>query len=257
MRKNIVRLKSLFRPVLDFFLPTRCLMCGIFTQTPSTTENLSQPSLCSTCWQQLSFITEPCCNTCAAPLSFDGEGCRSCHGKIFEFDSARATLVYNDAAKKLITQFKHSGQTGYAQLFAPWMQTAIAKQAEQYDGIIPVPLHFWRLFKRGYNQAALLAHDLHIHGKPKHGKKIVPILKNALKRVRHTPSQGHRSAPDRVKNLEKALVANATLVKGKKLLLIDDVMTTGATLNECARVLKEAGATQVDVLILARAVKTV
>ncbi len=251
-----MRLKSLFCPVLDFFLPARCLMCGIFTQTPSTTENLSQPSLCSACWQQLSFITEPCCNACAAPLSFDGEGCRSCHGKMFEFDSARATLVYNDAAKKLITRFKHSGQTGYAQLFAAWMQTVMVNQTKQYDGIIPVPLHFWRLFKRGYNQAALLAHGICLKETSNHHEKEIPILKGALKRVRHTPSQGHRSAPDRVKNLEKALVADSVLVKGKKLLLIDDVMTTGATLNECARVLKEAGATQVDVLILARAVKT-
>ncbi len=250
-----MRLKRLFRPVLDFFLPTRCLMCGVFTQTPPTTENLAQPSLCSTCWQQLSFITEPCCNTCAAPLSFDGEECRSCYGKVFEFDFARSALVYNDAAKKLITRFKHSGQTGYAQLFAPWMQTVMPNQTEQYDGIIPVPLHFWRLFKRGYNQAALLAHGICLSKKSEHTKKIVPVLEGALKRVRHTPSQGHRSAPDRVKNLEKALMADATLVAGKRLLLIDDVMTTGATLNECARVLKEAGAVQVDVLVLARAVK--
>ena len=254
MRKSIVRLKSLLRPVLDFFLPTRCLMCGVFTQIPSTTENLSQPSLCSACWQQLSFITEPYCSTCAAPLSFDGEGCRSCQGKVFEFDSARAALVYNDAAKKLITRFKHSGQTGYARLFAPWMQTLIANHTKQYDGIIPVPLHFWRLFKRGYNQAALLAHGISLKQNDD-SYMHVPILRNALKRVRHTPSQGHRSATDRVKNIENALIANASLVTGKRLLLVDDVMTTGATLNECARVLKEAGAERVDVLILARAVR--
>jgi ComF family protein len=257
MRMSIVRIKSLFRPILDFFLPTRCLMCGVFTQIPSTTENLSQPSLCSGCWQQLSFITEPCCNTCAAPLSFDGEGCRSCQEKVFEFDSARAALVYNDAAKKLITRFKHSGQTGYVQLFTPWMQTGMANHTEDYDGIIPVPLHFWRLFKRGYNQAALLAHGIRINEKSKYDNEFVPILKGALKRVRHTPSQGHRSAPDRVKNLKNALRADATLVSGKRLLLVDDVMTTGATLNECARNLKEAGATRVDVLVLARAVKAV
>lgn len=255
MRNSIVRLKTLFRPVLDFFLPTLCLMCGVFTQTPSAAENLSQPSLCSACWQQLSFITEPCCKSCAAPLSFDGEGCRSCHGKEFIFDSARAALVYNDAAKKLITRFKHSGQTGYAQLFAPWMQTVMHNHAEQYNGIIPVPLHFWRLFKRGYNQASLLAHGIRINEEPELNNEFVSVLKGALKRVRHTPSQGHRSATDRVKNLENALRADATLVAGKKLLLVDDVMTTGATLNECARVLKEAGAERVDVLVLARAVK--
>ncbi len=248
-------LRNLFRPVLGFFLPTRCLMCGVFTQTV-TTEKLSQPSLCSACWQQLSFITEPCCKACAVPLSFDGEGCRSCHGKIFEFDSARAAIVYNEAAKQLITRFKHSGQTGYSQLFAPWMQTVMAAHTEPCDGIVPVPLHFWRLFKRGYNQAAVLAHGICL--KQSDDSNIsVPILKNALKRVRHTPSQGHRSAPDRVKNIERALIADASLVTGKRLLLIDDVMTTGATLNECARVLKEAGAVRVDVLVLARAIKTI
>jgi ComF family protein len=254
MRKNTVRLKRLFRPVLNFFLPTRCLMCGVFTQIPSTIESLAQPSLCSSCWQQLSFITEPYCGTCAAPLSFDGDSCRSCYGKEFEFDSARAALVYNDAAKQLITRFKHSGQTGYARLFAPWMQAAMANHTEHYDGIIPVPLHFWRLFKRGYNQAALLAHGISLT-QDNDSSTSIPILKNALKRVRHTPSQGHRSAPDRVKNIENALIADAVQVTGKQLLLVDDVMTTGATLNECARVLKKAGAARVDVLILARAVR--
>lgn len=229
-------------------------MCGVFTQIPSTTENLSQPSLCSTCWQQLSFITEPCCKACAAPLSFDGEGCHSCHGKEFTFDSARAAIVYNNAAKLLITRFKHSGQTGYAELFTPWMQTAMTNHTKLYDGIVLVPLHFWRLFKRGYNQAAVLAHGICL--KQNNGSNMpAPILKNALKRARHTPSQGHRSAPDRVKNMKNALTADTTLVAGKKLLLVDDVMTTGATLNECARVLKEAGAIRVDVLVLARAVK--
>lgn len=248
-RKNTVQFKGLLRPVLDFFLPTRCLTCGIFTQTSPHLEKLSQPSLCSDCWHKLSFITEPYCTTCAAPLSFDGEACRSCHGKEFEFDSARAALVYNDAAKKLITRFKHSGQTGYVHLFAPWIKTAFTNTAMHYDGLIPVPLHFLRLFKRGYNQAALLAYELSLN-------KKIPILKGALKRTRHTPSQGHKSVANRFKNLENALVANSTLVQGKKLLLVDDVMTTGATLNECARMLKEAGAERVDVLVLARAIKT-
>ncbi len=257
MRMSIVQLKNLFRPILNFFLPTRCLMCGVFTQVLSTTENLAQPSLCSACWQQLSFITQPSCKICAAPLSFDGDGCRSCHGKIFEFDSARAALVYNDAAKQLITRFKHSGQTGYAQLFGPWMQAAMNNHTEQYDGVIPVPLHFWRLFKRGYNQAALLAYIICLKQKSGSNLTPVPILKGALKRIRHTPSQGHRSAPDRVKNMENALVADASLIRGKCLLLLDDVMTTGATLNECARVLKEAGAVRVDILVLARAIKAV
>ena len=256
-------------------------MCGTFTQVHSTAESLAQPSLCSACWQQLSFITEPYCETCAAPLSFNGDGCRSCYGKEFDFDSARAALVYNDAAKQLITRFKHSGQTGYTRLFAPWLQMAMATDAGLYDGIIPVPLHFWRLFKRGYNQAALLAHGIRLQQAPayeikssetqqyevrqyeKQDRKVLepellaPILKGALKRVRHTPSQGHRSAQDRIKNMEKALIADASQVAGKRLLLVDDVMTTGATLNECARVLKEAGAERVDVLVLARAVKAI
>jgi len=247
--------KNFFRSTLDFMIPCRCLLCGDFTQSSTSHGNVSQPSLCTTCWQQLSFITEPYCKGCASPLSFDGDGCRSCHEKSFDFDSARAALVYNDAAKQLITRFKHGGQTGYAQLFRPWMQAAIETE-QPYDGIIPVPLHFWRLFERGYNQAALLAHRLSLKRGFSTDITPIPIMKGALKRIRHTPSQGHLSALDRVKNIDKALTANPAIVSGKCLLLIDDVMTTGATLNECARALKNAGAIRVDVLVLARAVKS-
>ena len=251
-----MRLKNLFSYILNFFLPPRCLMCGVFTQSLNSTEKLKQPSLCSNCWQNLAFITKPYCLACSAPLTFDGESCGSCNGKEFHFDSARAAIVYNDNAKQLITRFKHSGQTGYAHMFGPWMKTALTDNKTVYDGIVPVPLHFWRLWKRGYNQATLLAHALYSKNSINNASNPV-ILKDGLKRIRHTPSQGHRSALDRVKNMENALVASTHQVAGKQLLLIDDVMTTGATLNECARILKEAGATRVDVLVLARAVKSV
>ncbi|MES2252857.1 MAG: ComF family protein [Pseudomonadota bacterium] len=257
MRNKNMLFKDFFRSTLDFLIPCRCLMCGDFTQASSTSlENITQPSLCTACWQQLSFITEPYCKACASPLSFDGDGCRSCHEKSFVFDSARAALVYNDAAKQLITRFKHAGQTGYAQLFRPWMQTAIETE-QHYDGIIPVPLHFWRLFERGYNQAALLAHRFSLKRTFSSDVAPIPILKGALKRIRHTPSQGHLSAQERLENIDNALNANPAIVSGKCLLLVDDVMTTGATLNECARALKNAGAVRVDVLVLARAVKSV
>lgn len=250
-------IKKLFRPILDFVLPKRCIVCGIFTQTIShASEPLAQPSLCTECWKNLCFITDPACKRCAAPLIFDGDGCASCYGIEFQFDAAYAAITYNDAAKRLITQFKHSGHTGYTQLFLPWMKSTIELQnTTSYDGIIPVPLHFWRFVKRGYNQATLLAHGITLHTNKT--QMPAPVLKGALKRVRYTPSQGHKSAADRTQNIKNAIVASSASVSGKRLLLIDDVMTTGATLNECARILKEAGAIQVDVLVLARAVKSI
>ncbi|MDP3371776.1 MAG: ComF family protein [Candidatus Paracaedibacteraceae bacterium] len=249
-------LKRLFRPILNFVLPKRCIMCGTFTQTiPHSSEPLGQPSLCTECWQNVSFITDPTCKRCSAPLTFDGDECASCYGIEFHFDAAYAPITYNDAAKRLITQFKHSGRSGYTQLFSPWMKSTIELQNNSYDGIVPVPLHFWRFVKRGYNQATLLAHGIALYNKETH--EPIPVLKGALKRIRHTPSQGHKSAGDRAKNIKNSLIANRHIVAGKNLLLIDDVMTTGATLNECARILKEAGAIHVDVLVLARATKTI
>ncbi len=172
------------------------------------------------------------------------------------FDSARAVFVYNEASKTMITRFKHGGQTGYARLFAPWMRNIVFDffdddqnlvNENNWDAVVVVPLHPFRFIKRGFNQAMMLAQHM--------GVSSLPILPKALKRVRHTASQGHQSSDDRQKNMHHAFVAEESYVKGKRLLLIDDVMTTGATLNECAAALKAAGAIRVDILVLARAVR--
>ncbi len=230
-------------------------MCGEFTQhddTACTFVSLSKPSVCGACWHQLSFITKPYCLTCGAPLAFDGDACQSCFNKAFAFDSVRAVLVYNEVSKKMITRFKHAGQAGYARLFAPWMYNVALsvlrdrQDQDNWDAIVVVPLHPLRFIRRGFNQAMLLAQHMGLS---------LPILKKALKRIRHTVSQGHQSPDDRQKNIQHAFIAQASCVNGKRLLLIDDVMTTGATLNECTIVLKNAGAIRVDILVLARAIR--
>lgn len=249
--------KKFMTIILDFILPRRCLMCGDFTQQDDVTytfESVSQPSLCGMCWQQLSFITKPCCLNCGASLAFDGDACRSCFNKAFIFDSARAVLTYNDTGKIMITRFKHGGQTGYARLFAPWMRNIALNffddqdlvNESNWDAIVVVPLHPFRFIKRGFNQAMMLTQYMGIP---------LPVLVKALRRVRHTASQGHQSSDDRKNNMHRAFVAEESYVNGKRLLLIDDVMTTGATLNECAAALKNAGAIRVDVLVLARAIR--
>lgn len=253
--------------ILDFVLPRRCLMCGDFTQSDGSNEYtfsaLSKPSLCGACWHQIAFITKPYCLNCSAPLAFDGDACFSCVDKEFSFDTAHAVLIYNDTSKTMITRFKHAGQAGYVRLFAPWMRkVALDVLRDQYignrtmganrwDGLVAVPLHPFRFFSRGFNQASLLAGHLKLTV----SNEQIPLIKGALKRVRHTASQGHQSPEDRKKNIRHAIIANADMVNGKDLLLIDDVMTTGATLHECAAVLKKAGAKRVDVLVLARAVR--
>ena len=152
------------------------------------------------------------------------------------------------ASKRLVLSFKHADRTHPAPALAQWMQRAGADFWQAADFIAPVPLHRWRLFKRRYNQAALLTHELsHIAQKP--------ALVDLLHRKRATPIQGHFNRKQRQENVKGAFRLNAKhrkQIKDKTIILIDDVLTTGATVNECSRVLLRAGAKQLNVLTLAR-----
>ncbi len=157
-------------------------------------------------------------------------------------------MLYNDASKRLVLSFKHSDRTHPAKALAAWMARSAQEMMQEADGIVPVPLHRWRLFKRRYNQAALLAHGLgQISAKP--------VLIDALLRIKPTPIQGHRNRKERFENVRGAFALNPSIkipIQDKTLILVDDVLTTGATVNECSRVLLKAGAKTVHVLTLAR-----
>jgi ComF family protein len=156
---------------------------------------------------------------------------------------------YDEPSKGLVLSFKHADRPGLARFFAPWMARAASDLLPGADLIVPVPMHRWRLLRRRYNQAALLAMGLSRHS----GVRCIPDL---LLRARHTASQGTMGREERERNVKGAIkpARSAALIEGKRVLLVDDVLTTGATLGECARVLRQSGAAGVDVVTLARVV---
>ena len=230
--------------ILDLLLPPRCLACGGAVSEAGT--------LCVACWRAITFLGAPCCACCGLPFEFElapGALCGACVRARPPFDRARAVMRYDEASRALILAFKHGDRLHLAPSFGGWLKRAGAELAAASDIAVPVPLHWTRLFARRYNQAALLAHALHAAGGP-------PVGADWLVRRRRTPSQGKRNAAQRERNVRAAFaVRPGRAVGGKRILLIDDVFTTGATVGECARVLRRAGAAGVDVLTLARTVR--
>lgn len=231
--------------VLDTILPPRCLGCN---------EQVGeQGALCSECWSELKFLGSPCCATCGQPFAYTiGEGakCAACMAKTPHYDAARAVFRYDDASRKLITGFKYADRTHGAASYANWLARAGSELIAKSDVIAPVPLHWRRLFSRRYNQAALLSAAL--------AKQAgLPHIPDLMHRVKHTPPQASLSRNARKKNVRGAFAIaekNKAEVKDRRVLLIDDVTTTGATIEACARALKKVGASEVFVLTLAKTV---
>jgi ComF family protein len=186
------------------------------------------------------------------PFAYDqGEGalCGACAREPHAFERARAAMVYDDESRRLVLAFKHGDRLHLAPALGGWMRRAGGELLRGADVLIPVPLHWTRLFARRYNQAAVLAHALAEAGGPRVGA-------DWLLRRRRTPSQGKRNAAARRRNVAGAFALNHRRdVAGSRVVLVDDVFTTGATLDECARVLMRAGARSVDALTLARTVR--
>lgn len=231
---------------VDVLLPPRCIVTGEIVG--------AQGTLSPQIWQDLSFIGDPKCARCGVPFSFSldaDEICEDCAVDVPIFDRARAALVYDDHSRSIILGFKHGDQTHAVHSFVPWLRQAGRSMFDGADYLIPVPLHPWRLLARRYNQAALIADALasEVH---------IEHLPCALRRVRATPSQGHLSTEERAKNVAKAFDVHRQYSErliGKNVILIDDVYTTGATVSECARVLKSYGVAHINVLTVARIVR--
>lgn len=233
--------------ILDFFLPPRCKICGKVISDNN--------GLCPECFQQISFISTPYCAKCGRPF-FEAPhnhnllcGCCAQEKKSL-FRMNRAAVCYDDASKNLLLGLKFFDKTDNVPLLAKWLKLGGQDIFNAgVDLIIPTPLHYLRLVKRHYNQSALLAHEL---------SKLTGIEVNysALIRSRYTKPQVSFSGKARIKNVKNAFyVKHPQDVCDKRILLIDDVMTTGSTLKECALVLKKAGAKSVDSLTVARTFK--
>lgn len=223
-------------------MPPHCLTCDAGVE--------AQGTLCAACFGRLSFVTAPLCDRCGVPLAHAGQGpvCPSCTARAPAFDSARAALRYDAGAQALILPFKHADATSHAGPLARQMARAGAALLARADLLAPVPLHWRRLLARRYNQAALLSARLaRLAGRPH-----VPDL---LRRVRPTPPLGDRGAAERAAVLDGVFALRRGMARqiiGRRVLLVDDVMTSGATVEACARVLLAGGAAAVEVLAAAR-----
>ena len=239
-------LRDLFALTLKIVLPRRCMQCRTLLQ--------EQGYVCAACWVQLTFITAPLCHCCGIPLELSPEThhaellCGACCQEQPLYHQARASLVYDEVSKPFILAFKHGDALHPLPAMADWMHRAGNEILGRSDMLIPVPLHWRRLVKRHYNQAALLAQKVSALS----GVRVESTL---LTRVKNTPSQGHLTREQRqenVKNVFKIKDGKQALLNQKVITLIDDVYTSGATVNACATVLLKAGAKEVNILTLAR-----
>ena len=236
-------MRKISRKLVDFLLPPTCPICY---------QKMENDGLCPKCFSELEFIGTQKCSICGRPLDAIVPGmavCAKCLKSPPYFRQAEAVLKYNAVSKKLILAFKHSDHIELNELFAKWISQNSSEIIKRNDVLIPVPLHRRRLIKRKYNQSALLAQKL----AKKYGKIYDPLT---LIRTKSTRSQGHLSPKKREKNVLGAFqVKRSQMVQGKSVLLIDDVFTTGATVNECSKILIKSGAKSVDVLTLIKVVR--
>lgn len=232
--------------LLDLLLPPRPLDEAKAGQVAVQTLGLAPAS-----WSRITFIEAPVCDGCGTPFEFDlGTGvlCVACQAHRPAFDRARAACLYDQHSRDLILKLKHADRVDLAPLFARWMARAAADLLVDVDAIAPVPLHRSRLLSRRYNQAAEIARPL----ARQTGRTYLP---DALIRTRATQSQGGKSGQGRRRNVSGVFTVplrRCRQVAGRRILLVDDVLTTGATLEGCARALKAAGAQTVTVVVIAR-----
>ena len=200
-------------------------------------------------WSKVAFIAEPLCDGCGVPFEYEtGDRCAACLAQPRPFARARAACLYDDASRDLILKFKHADRTDLAQLFSRWIARSAADLLAETDAVAPVPMHPARLLARRYNQAAEIA-------RPLARAHRLTYLPDALVRARNNESQAGKSGSGRRRNVAGAFAVPASRkakVEGRRILLVDDVLTTGATAEACAKALLKAGAASVDVAVIAR-----
>ncbi|MGV8929512.1 MAG: ComF family protein [Brevundimonas sp.] len=236
--------RSLGRGLTDLLLPP------LAWDSP---EAAASAGLTPDAWNRVTFLEDPVCDGCGAGFEMDGgpfaaPRCAACLAQPYVFDRARAACVYDEASRGLILKFKHGDHQPFAPLFARWITRSAAPLLEDADAVVPVPLHRFRLLSRRFNQAAEIA-------RPLARDAGLDYLADALTRTSHTTSQGGKSARGRRLNVKKAFAVSEDgrrRIKGRRILLVDDVLTTGATAEACARALIEAGARGVNLAVVAR-----
>lgn len=244
-------LRRAVKATLALVYPPQCLACD-----DPVAGGAGAVHLCPACWPDTAFIGASCCDSCGVPLppgpdAEDGLICDDCLRLPRPWQRGRAALIYAGTAKKLVLALKHADRPDLAPALGQWLARAAAPLVTPRTVVVPVPLHLRRLLRRKYNQAQLLAQQV----AATHGLPLAPRL---LRRVRHTEGQDHRGVTDRFVNLAGALAvdpARARPLAGRPVLLVDDVMASGATMAEATAMLTAAGLGPIRVAVLARAVK--
>ncbi|MGR3343947.1 MAG: double zinc ribbon domain-containing protein [Paracoccaceae bacterium] len=233
--------------LLRLIYPPQCISCDALLAEDMT--------LCGTCWRETPFISGKVCDACGVPLPGEDDGqadlCDDCLTIARPWASGRAALLYRDNARRIVLTLKHGDRLELARPAARWMQSAAAPLLEPGQIMVPVPAHWSRLLRRRYNQAALLARELaRLTG--------ATFLPDALIRTRRTDVQDGMGLDQRFQNMSQAIAPHPKYggaLIGKEVLLIDDVMTSGATMAAATEASLASGATRVCVLALARVAK--
>lgn len=228
------------RAALDFALPARCAGCGAITDLPH--------QFCASCWQQIDWLGEGGCDQCGLPLeATDIEQCARCLARPPVIARSRAAIAYGEIARSLVLRLKYSRKVALAGTMARFMRSLVSAAPDAI--VVPVPLHWSRLWWRGFNQSGLLAANL----ANLCGLEMRPAQ---LSRTRRTRALKNMSPRQRELEVRSAFAIEAAAdVKGRHILLVDDVLTTGSTSNACAKALLRAGASQVDLICFARVVR--
>lgn len=237
-----MRVPPFIAPLVDLVFPPRCPLCS---------EAIAiQEGICAACWTGLVIPGHPCCAQCQRPFTDpaqDGMLCAPCLADTPLHDGIAAATLYNEPSRRLVLAFKRGGNIA----LAPWFARLIEARLPQIGPdwlLVPVPLHRWRLWSRGYNQSALLAREIAVDTA---GQLVI----DGLERIKATPSLGGLGASQRTAALKGAIAVNprrAGLFKGAKVVLVDDVLTSGATTDACIRALRKAGAERVVIACFAR-----
>jgi ComF family protein len=230
----------MWQKFLDLLFPRKCIICDSAD---------TQRDVCSNCWQKITFITKPYCVICSNPFNYEEDDqaiCGHCVIKTPKYDKAISILKYDEHSKKLIHKFKYQDQLHALDYLTSLMVNMSSDIINNVDYIIPVAMHKYKLLKRVYNQAAMLAMQI------AKSKKIT-YLPQLLIKKNNSSAQAGLKREHRLENIKNSFQINEKLkhlIKGKNILLIDDVITTGATIDECCKLLRTAGPVKIFVLTL-------
>lgn len=236
-------LRAALRPVLDYVLPPRCPGCGVIVDDLGL--------LCTDCWSSVDFIGEPLCAICGIDIPFSaGEGaqCGACIAQPPPFDRARAVMRYGETGRTIAHRLKYGRRVSLADVMANHMVRLLRAEGREDMILVPVPLHRWRIWSRGFNQSALIARQM--------GRRTgLPIEVDLIRRTKSTPPLHALRRSERAKIVKGAFalgLGSEAKLRGKTVILVDDIWTTGATASACARVLRKGGAGEVHIICWAR-----